>query len=56
MDPEIRNFSSEGIFCHALLKFIRSAASKTYRINDPIGLKREGMPHLGSSHLLEQKF
>ena len=27
-DPEIRNFSSEGIFHHALLKFIRSAAKK----------------------------
>lgn len=28
IDPETRNFSSEGIFHHALLKFIRSAAKK----------------------------
>ena len=28
LDPEIRSFNSEGIFRHALLKFIRSAAKK----------------------------
>lgn len=34
----MRNSSSEEVFCNALLKFIRLAASKIYKINDPIGL------------------
>ena len=37
--PDIKNSSSASIFRNALLKFIRPVASKTYSINDPIGLK-----------------
>ena len=39
LNPEIPNFNSEGIFRNSLLKSIRPVSSKTYSINDTIGLK-----------------
>ena len=38
-EAKIQNSSSEDIFHNFLLEFIRLVASKTYSINDPIGLK-----------------
>ena len=56
LDPDIRSSASYNLFRNTFLKFTRPAQSKTFNINDSVGVKLLTRLDLGFSHLREHGF